>query len=48
MATSHEDLTARVERLQQLFENREMERPSASDRTDGDVHRFWARIPLSA
>jgi hypothetical protein len=48
MAPSTEDLAARVERLEHLFEEREMDRPSAPDRSDDDTHRFWARIPFGA
>jgi hypothetical protein len=48
MATSTDDLAARVERLEHLFEERTMDRPSASDRSEDDVHRFWARIPFAA
>ena len=46
MTTSSEDLATRVERLEHLFEEREMTRPNPAE-GDG-AHRFWARIPFSA
>jgi len=48
MAMSIEDLTARVERLEHLFQERAMERASDTDRLDRLADRIWARVPFSA
>jgi len=47
MATNFEDLAARVDRLEHLFEERAMERAPATDELDRVADRFWARMPFS-
>jgi hypothetical protein len=48
MATSIEDLAARVERLERRLQERSMQRTPASDAPDPLVRRIWSSIPFSA